>query len=109
MTLPGGQNLRWPPKFRFFLNFSEPIIISQYYKYTKYQTGDFTPGYQISEEKIEKQKSYEGLKFQNFCVQSVVSPIFREMVNFRSNFTITLLFINCFKKSYQIVQVEASS
>ena len=56
MTLPGGQNPRWPPKFRFFLNFLEPIMISKYFENTKYQTGNFTPGYQISEEKIEKQK-----------------------------------------------------
>ena len=82
--MPGGQNPRWPPKCRIFLNFLEPIMISKYIEYTKYQTGNFTPGYQISEEKIEKQKSYEGLKFQNFGLQCVTSPIFREMVNFRS-------------------------
>ena len=50
-------------KILVFLEFLRPNIISKYMENTKYRTGNFTPGYQISRENIEKQKSYEGLKF----------------------------------------------
>ena len=43
---------------------------------TKYQNSNFTLRYQISREKIEKQKSYEGLKFQKLGCTVCYFPYF---------------------------------
>ena len=63
ITFPGGQSPKWPPKCWDFLNYLVTIDISEKIKTSKTSTDNFTPEYQISKEKVEKQKSYEGLKF----------------------------------------------